>query len=130
MPADSSATPSSQHQTEVPSHRESQTTQDSGTVATTSTKACEFEEFEYMTTYPFCPGCCEDWLVSAAAYDEGIERGRERERERERAERERAERERAERERAERERAEREREELRAESQRPREWMVFWSGLG
>lgn len=23
---------------------------------------CEIEEWEYVITYPFCPGCCEDWL--------------------------------------------------------------------
>lgn len=26
------------------------------------TTYCEYEEYEYVLTYPFCPGCCGDWV--------------------------------------------------------------------
>lgn len=81
-------------------HKESHTTEDSGTVVACSTNACEYEEFEFEAAFPFCPGChdVEDWRAPA-----GDHRVVEEERERER---------------------------VRGEKEALVEWMMFWGGLG
>lgn len=67
----------------VASSREEFHVIEDSTMVKIESKACKAEEFEYVAAFPFCPGCCGDWKVLAAAHDEEGEEGREREEERE-----------------------------------------------